>query len=247
MNNKMMFAILLGILLTVGSVSAISFTTENVLRMLVETHVSLGNFTGNSTNPNPLENHYFIHNFLIPPAEETQRFKLTFDADCISGGANVSENYLLDVRCADGSYNQIDLSDCDCENLAYEDMPNLWVTVENATGYQFYGNIQYNYFWCIYSRNVTNTARIPTEFKVIIDSVGLSTQSEDLNTVAQKSAITSVSEAISEVVSINFQVWRIMFNIFEIVVLLVAFIGIPVLLIKLISWGINTVKKVGKS
>lgn len=223
-------------------VNAITFTTENWVKMMFEVHVSLGNFTGNATFPNVEEDDMMVMNFLLPPSEDTSKLKMSFDADCIFGGANATENYYLDVYCLDGSYNVIDLSTCDCENLGYEDLPSLWITIENVTGQAIVGDIPYNKFWCAFRRNSTNTDRIPTEFKVIVDSIGLSTPNEDLNTIEQRSAITSVAQTIADFVDINIQIWRILFNIFEIVILLVAFIGIPIVLILVIKWGIGKVK-----
>jgi hypothetical protein len=148
--------------------------------------------------------------------------------------------------CIDGSTEQIDLSLSDCENLGYEDLPHVWVEIGNISTQQFYGDIAYYNFFCSFRRNETNTARIPTEFKVTIDALGLSSQSEDENIVAQRSAITTITDAIKDLVDINVQIWRILFNIFQITVLLVAFLGIPILLIKLIRWAIENVREMSR-
>lgn len=244
MNKKRTLAIIFCLLLSVISVSAITFTTENWVRMILETHVSLGNFTGNSTHPNVEEDDMMVLNFLIPPSEDSSKLKLSFDADCINGGANATENYYLDVYCLDGSYNVIDLSQADCENLAYSDLPSLWINIENVTGQSIVSDVSYNKFWCAFKRNITNTQRIPTEFKVVVDSLGLTSPSEDLNVQQQRSSITNVAQGISDFVGINIQVWRILFNIFEIMVLLTAFIGLPIVMILIIKWAINKIKGV---
>ena len=121
-------------------------------------------------------------------------------------------------------------------------MPNIWITIENVSGQQFYNDVTFNQFWCAFRRNITNTDRIPTEFKVIVDSMGLSTPSEDANVVAQRSSITDVAQGISDIVNVNVQVWKILFSVFEISILLIAFIGIPVALIMVIRWAINKIK-----
>ena len=243
--DRKLIAILILLVLSMSSAYSITFTTRDIVEMILEVHVSLGNFTGNSTYPNVEEDDNMYLNFLIPPHAEDQRLKLMFDADCIQGGANATENYYLNVYCSDGSTELIDLSLSDCENLAYEDLPYLWIDIANtsSTQYQIVNDIQYSWFWCGFQRNVTNTERIPTEFKVSIDSTGLSSPSEDINTIQQRSSITDVAQGISDIVNINIQVWRILFNVFEITILLFAFIGIPVMLIIVIKWGINKVKK----
>ena len=239
MRKEILLTVLICLLLSVGNASAFGtvFTTEQVNRMLVETVISLGNSTCNSMECNSVQ-----MNFLVPKGLDSSKFKLSFDGVCISGGANATENYYLNVWCDDGSTNVIDLSLSDCESLLYNELPSLWINISNVTPQQFYGDITYMNFFCLFSRNTTNTERIPTEFKVTLDSLGLSTQSEDTNIVEQRSAITSVAQSIGSLVSINLQVWQIIFNIFEVAVLLMAFIGIPILLIMIVRWGINKVK-----
>ena len=237
--NKTILAIILTLMLSVASVSAITFTTESIIRTLFEVHVSLGN-----SNSSDDETEYFQINFLLPPSEDRSKIKLMFDGDCIEGGANGTEDYLLDVRCQDGSYNQINLKDSDCENIQYEDFPFLWINMVNMTGDKTsVNNIYFNKFWCQFERVASNTERIPTEFKVIVDGMGLSSQSEDENIISQRSGITTIVDGIKDVVDINVQIWRILFNIFQITILLVAFLGIPILLIKMIRWAIESVRE----
>jgi hypothetical protein len=243
--NKKLISVLLLLLVSMSSVYAITFSTRNIVEMILEVDVSLGNFTGTANATNPEEDDTMVLNFLIPPQADDQRLKLMFNADCIQGGANGTENYYLDVYCSDGSTDLIDLSLSDCENLAYEDLPYLWVDITNGTsGFQTVNDVQYSWFWCGIRRNVTNTDRIPTAFKLSIDSTGLSSPQEDLNTQQQRSSMTDVAQAISDLVSYNVQVWKILFNVFEIMVLLVAFIGIPIALIMIIRWAIQKVKGV---
>jgi hypothetical protein len=206
--------------------------------MITEYHFSLGNFTGNSTYPNVEEDDIAWINFLVPKDSENQKIKLTYIPDCFTPALNGSENYLLNVFCVDGSYEVIDLKPaCDGTPPEYR-----WVTIGNITGQTFVNDIAFYTFWCAFQRNVTNTDRIPTELKVRVDSMGLSTQSEDENIVSQRSSITDVAQGISDIVNVNVQVWKILFNLFEITVLLLAFIGIPVMLIMIIRWGIEKVK-----
>lgn len=241
MKNKILTFMLVYLLLSVSCVSAITFTTENWVKMITEYHFSLGNFTGNSTYPNVEEDDIAWINFLIPQTSGTQKLKLSFIPDCIGGGANATENMYINFYCLDGTYEVIDLKPYDCEGTGT--YPYEWVTIENVTGQTIIGDLSFLKFWCAVQRNVTNTDRIPTELTVRVDSMGLSTPNEDENIILQRDSITSVAQGISDLVSINIQVWRILFNIFEITVLLLAFIGLPIVLIMIIKWGIDQVKR----
>lgn len=238
MINKKLISVIFLLLLTASCVSAITFTTENIIRMITEYHFSLGNFTGNGTYPNVEEDDMAFINFLVPKDSENQKIKLTFIPDCFLPSLNGSENMYLNFYCVDGTYEVLDLKPaCASSSPEYR-----WVSIGNITGQTFVNDIPFYTFWCAFQRNVTNTERIPTELKVRVDSMGLSTQSEDANVVDQRSSITDVAQGISDIVNVNVQVWKILFNVFEIVVLLLAFIGIPVMLIMVIRWGIEKVK-----
>jgi hypothetical protein len=226
------------LLLSVSCVSAVTFTTENWVKMITEYHFSLGNFTGNGTNPNGEEDDIAWINFLVSRDSENQKLKLTFIPNCFSPSLNASENMYLNFYCVDGTYEVLDLKPA-CAGSDYE---YRWVQIGNITGQTFINNIPFYTFWCAFQRNTTNVERIPTELKVRVDSMGLSTPSEDTNTIEQRSAITDVASGIGSIVNINVQVWKIIFNVFEIGILLIAFIGIPILLIMLIRWAINKVK-----
>jgi hypothetical protein len=56
-------------------------------------------------------------------------------------------------------------------------------------------------------------------------------------------AVASIQSTTLGIVDINFQIWSMLFNIFSIVVILLAIFGIPILLIKLIRWIFDEAKK----
>jgi len=55
--------------------------------------------------------------------------------------------------------------------------------------------------------------------------------------------VTSIQESALGIVNINYQIWTIMFDIFSVVVILVSVFGIPILLIKLVRWIFDEIKK----
>lgn len=238
--NKTIITAILFLLISVASASAqlnTIFTTQQINQMLVESIVSLGNSTCSSMECDSMQ-----MNFLVPKGLEGT-FKVSFKGICFSPEPNSTETYSVNAWCSDGSTHTIDLKEADCESLNYAELPHFWVEIKNVTSQQFYSDIVYQQFFCSFSRDSSNIDRIPTEFKVIIDSLGLSSQSEDENIISQRSAISTIIDGIKDVIDINVQIWRIIFNIFQITILLVAFLGIPIMLIKLIRWAIESVRE----
>lgn len=56
-------------------------------------------------------------------------------------------------------------------------------------------------------------------------------------------AVQSIQESTLGIIDINYQVWVIFFDVFQIVVMLVALFGIPILLIRMVRWIVDEVKK----
>lgn len=56
-------------------------------------------------------------------------------------------------------------------------------------------------------------------------------------------AVASIESSTLGIIDINFQIWTILFDLFSVVVILVAIFGIPILLIKLVRWILDEVKK----
>jgi hypothetical protein len=56
-------------------------------------------------------------------------------------------------------------------------------------------------------------------------------------------AVASIESSTLGIIDINFQIWIILFDLFSVVVILLAIFGIPILLIKLVRWIFDEVKK----
>ena len=56
-------------------------------------------------------------------------------------------------------------------------------------------------------------------------------------------AVSSIESSTLGIIDMNFQIWTILFDLFSVAVILLAIFGIPVLLIKLVRWIFDEVKK----
>lgn len=57
-------------------------------------------------------------------------------------------------------------------------------------------------------------------------------------------AVSSLQETTVGLISINYQIWQILFDLFSIVIIIVAIFGLPILMFKMVHWIIEEIKKV---
>jgi hypothetical protein len=57
-------------------------------------------------------------------------------------------------------------------------------------------------------------------------------------------AVTSLQETTVGLISINYQIWQILFDLFSITIIIVAIFGLPILMFKMVHWIIEEIKKV---
>lgn len=202
MCNKAFLAVISLICLSLLTVSAHA-NPDSSTKIIQSWTISLG-----SDFCEPLECNRFPLWFYLP-ANTEQSMTLNVRPACIAYAWQPSDYMNLTIRCLDGTAIDYDMKDASCD-----DSKELTFIVNlNSTGYTFFGERQYQEFWCSFIRD-SNVIAIPTEFTVTIDGVNLHSKYIPNTTMTGLDVQSSMATTIESFASLNIQIWQIAYNVF---------------------------------
>lgn len=170
--------------------------------------------------------------FLLPIGlEKPQYVKFIINPACISGG--YVGTYNVSMYCSTGYNKTIDLTQTAC-NPAESIV--RWVTIENTANmsYQSYNGVTSEVFWCAFKRDPANTETLPTEFSVVVDTLGMTNEQEDGVLQLQRNSGATLLSGIGTIFTINFNAVQITFYLLLCIVFIAGFMiiigGFPIML-----------------
>ncbi len=229
--------------------------------MIMGMHVSLGN-----SSCTPMECDLTWINFEIPlGTDKPQYLKFIITPECFSQAPTENETYSIDMYCMNGFNETIDLKTAQCNpansiikwvevndttygyyihetNYCEGFLGWLWCLFnhQNPTTTQYY---QYEDFWCAFKRTNDSTERLPIEFSVVVDTLGLTNPQEEGVLQVQRESGSVILNGIREIFTTNFNVFQILFYLASAIFVIIGFVvligGIPIL----IKWIIKKVTK----
>lgn len=207
-----------------------AFFWEERSNAITGTLVSLGN--GSCT---PFECDNLIISLGMPLGiEKPQYIKLIIYPACFGSQLTDNEAYNLTITCYNGFNTTIDMKEAMC-NPAESIIQ--WIEVRDTnrtTAYYEYEGVFYEAFWCRFKRPVYNVQRLPTEFNLVVDSMGLTNPAEDDVLYKQRVTGSKIMSGIGEIFAINFNVLQIMFYLASAIVIVIGFViligGIPIMI-----------------
>ncbi len=220
------------------------FATILLLPSLVSAYYSNQQFVfslGNGTSCEGMECNLVQIDLIFPKGfEKPQYVKFVIKPDCYANPPTENENYGILFYCLETNYTKTnyDLKPYMCNQEYLE----IWKRIDEvwAENYDFKGNY-YEVYRCIIERNSTNIQRLPTELSVFVDTLGLTTESQERLTDYVLDTGSKIKNGIGEIISINLNVWRIILIGIELMIIIfgaIFILGLVPLLIKKVVKGV---------
>ncbi len=203
---------------------------EQQSNIITGTHVSLGN-----SSCTALECDSVTIQFGLPVGmEKPQYLKMWIYPECFSNMPTGNETYNLSIRCYDGYNKTIDMLPATC-NPAESIIE--WISIiqtNRTTAYYEFEGILYEAYWCIFERPSYNLERLPTEFNLVVDSMGLTNPQEEDVIYKQRVTGSNIMSGIGTILSVNFNMLQILFYLMVAISIVIAFViligGIPLIM-----------------
>ena len=231
MKKSLISSLVVFALLVLSSVSA----TGNLA--VVGYTVSLGNSTCIGMECNTA-----ILKFYMPQGIQLpQTFKLVIYPECFLNPPTVAENYNITVACYydfNVTKQVIDLHQAYSPSCGSDNPIIIWQNISNRAGTWQQGSQFFDAFFCSFTRNETNTERIPTEFTVYVDTLGFTNELQEVVLDRQREVGADILTAIGEIFTINLEIWRMIFigvEILSVIFGVIFLIGFIPILLKLIA------------
>jgi len=211
------------------SAPVMAFIFPQTSEMITGAHVSLGN-----SSCVAMECDLIQINFELPlGTDKPQYVKFVITPECFSNPPTENETYSIQFYCVNGHNETIDLKTAQCDPAS---SIVRWIELNQTdpVGYYFYENQQYEDLWCAFKRDANNTERLPTEFSVVVDTLGLTNPEEEGVLAIQRSAGVVILNGIREIFMINFNALQILFYVMSGTAVVVGFVvligGVPIVL-----------------
>jgi len=167
----------------------------------------------------PLECNIASIQFYIPADKGSQDVRMKIHPECFTYNFTGGQYWNLTIFCLDGTYIEYDMKSAMCNNTADLDFE---VKV-NSSGYSFFGERQFQQFWCAFKRN-SNVNEIPVEFNVLIDGVGLYSKYTDSNTRETYDSQSQLALSLQSITTLSVDVWGISYNFFLVMAIIIGII-----------------------
>ncbi len=178
---------------------------DSSVKMLERFHISLGN-----SSCRPLECDITTLMFYVPADKGSQDVRLTVTPECFNYTFGGGEQWNLTIFCLDGSLHSYNMKDAMCD---YDQSYVFDISV-NSSGFSFFGERQFQQFWCAFQRPSGNTENLPTEFKVLVDGVGLHSKYADDTQEQSFQSQIGMATSLESFVTLNLSVWGILYSMF---------------------------------
>lgn len=176
--------------------------------------------------------------FLIPMDKNWQEADLSIFPSCFVP-LNESDTLNLTIDCSDGTHFEYDMKNDYC--LSSDHHLDVVLTINGTGGFVFFGENQFQQFWCSFKRNSNNTDAIPTEFAVLVDGVGMHSKYVSNATRENLDTQSAMMVSIKNFVDLDISVWRIGYNLFLIVALCIGIFFIVGAVPLAIQWVIRKI------
>lgn len=174
----------------------------------------------NTTNPD---------GFVIPP-----NIRITVECDSQGGTYNITSTLQNATWRTD--YTLFNIKSEGSHQTYYALPSSSGVSLSSPTGVDLLSNYNDCYF-AVYPED-WNNPNMYVEFSVW----NVNPSRQELCNVDP--TVASLQSTTMGIVNINYSIWSIMFDLFQVVIVLVAIFGIPILLIKMVRWVFSEVKKI---
>ena len=225
---------LLALVSSVVPVHASSQTSQAITAGVV----SLGNSTCTPLECDRVDVYFYVPMGLDKP----QYLKWSIVPACFGGGIMPlpNETWAVQFYCVDGYNETIDLKQSACDN---SNPIVRWTNISRlqSQAYFFYDNVQYEEYWCAFKRDQNSINRVPVEFSYTIDSLGLTSQQEETVLSRQSSAMATVTGAIFQLFTINYNAVQIIFYLVEAVTIILGFIIVVTLIPLALKWIVKKI------
>lgn len=249
MRRYMMFALFV-FAMSISSANA----QPSMNNMLMGYHVSLGNSTCNE-----LECDIAWINFELPiGVDKPQYLKFIITPECFADAPYDNETWGIDMYCSNDMFNEtinmknnmcnpadpiirwVEINQTDtgiyvhqseaCEGI----LGWLWClfTRQTPTSVTY---TEYEDFWCAWRRDGNSTDRVPIEFSVIVDSLGITNPTQESVLDIQRNSGATILSSIKNIMTYNFNTLEIIFYMVSSVVIIIGFmimIGLVPIMLK---------------
>jgi hypothetical protein len=184
---------------------------DATVKMLERFHVSLGN-----SSCEAMECNIATLYFYTPYREQTKNISLTVTPECFAYNFTGGDVWNITIYCQDGTFIKYDMRDAHCD---YGKSLNFEINTE-STGYSFFDENQFQSFWCAFTRDENNVEDLPTEFKVLIDGVGLHSKYLENETMQNLGIQANMALTLQKFAEMDMSVWSLGYSIFILIAIL---------------------------